>query len=467
MYVVYSAPNMLLPYVGGILVDRLGTRVLLLYSALSCAGQLLFAFGIHLRHIPIALLGRFLFGAGGESIVVVQGCIMANCFSGNFLTFALGLNLCVSRLGSVCNAILSPILDRYFGVEAAVMAGTTACLISFVSAISLLRILPTVPAVPLDEIPPLIQSFTGEALVAYSPSAIFFNDDEEDVAEVTSNTCPPTPSQTIIRQNFHPRRNSSYAVSFHESIPPSESTPLLFIPPNIPAPDPTPPTSCSALAMFPFAFWILCVLYVVFYGTAWCFNNTASDFLQDKWFPGDAVTAGFVMSIPDSASALLVVLTGTLIPTTTYPRLCTVLLILSFLTITICHLILGFTFANPIGPLSFLGIAYSINPVVIWPSVAIVIQRHEKKLQISQQRGDGMLGAAYGICTSGLNMILVIIPLCAAWIRVESGGGGNSGGDGWMWLEVFYAGLAGVGVCGATLLWAIDGLGVDGNGENE
>ncbi|KAJ3239549.1 hypothetical protein HDU81_005776 [Chytriomyces hyalinus] len=407
LYVVYSFPNMFLPYFGGRLVDKFGSRVLVIYSSIGVVGQLLFSAGIHTRSSAMMLVGRFLFGVGGESVVVVQGCLMAACFDGRMLSFALSLNLCVSRLGSVANAILSPVLDKWWGVETAVLGGTVACLISFSSSILLLAILPT-------------QEFTTSAIESVIHSTATLDEENE-------------------------------AGMFMRETPATETTPLLIIPM-----EPAPAlTSYYAFSVFPKSFWILCLMYVVFYGTAWSFGNTASDFLQAKWYTNDPITAGLVMSIPDSTSSILVVVFGYFLD----PNRCgSLLLVLCFLSITVVHGVLGFTQFNPVFPLVCLGVAYSINPAVIWPSVAVVIQREERKLfgpRSNRRHNDrgrpSILGAAYGVCTSTLNMALTIIPLCAAWMRVNSGGG-------WAALEAFYCGLACVGFVGAVSLYATNGL---------
>ena len=56
------------------------------------------------------MLGRFIFGLGGECMSVAQSAIISNWFKGKELSFAFGLNLSVSRLGSVLNGILVPMI---------------------------------------------------------------------------------------------------------------------------------------------------------------------------------------------------------------------------------------------------------------------------------------------------------------------------------------------------------------------
>lgn len=76
LYSVYSLPNTILPFVFGSLVDRFGPqRVLLGLSACVCIGQTIFSVGVQTRQIWMMLVGRAIFGVGGESCGVAQASI--------------------------------------------------------------------------------------------------------------------------------------------------------------------------------------------------------------------------------------------------------------------------------------------------------------------------------------------------------------------------------------------------------
>jgi MFS family permease len=69
LYTLYSAPNVILPFFGGYLVDRIGVRTcLLIFCTLITVGQLLFSFGISIHSWPVMFIGRLVFGLGGESL---------------------------------------------------------------------------------------------------------------------------------------------------------------------------------------------------------------------------------------------------------------------------------------------------------------------------------------------------------------------------------------------------------------
>ena len=82
LYSVYSLPNIVLPMAGGMLVDRWGVNMSLnLFACLILAGQVIVAAGCALSSLPIMLLGRAIFGLGGESISVAQSAMITQWFS--------------------------------------------------------------------------------------------------------------------------------------------------------------------------------------------------------------------------------------------------------------------------------------------------------------------------------------------------------------------------------------------------
>ena len=103
-YVLYSAPNCVIAIVGGQLIDRLGTqRSLFIFVSLVTVGHAIYALGFSVSSYAVCLIGRIVFGLGGESLSVVGSTILAQWFKGREIAFAMGLNLSFIRLGSVAN----------------------------------------------------------------------------------------------------------------------------------------------------------------------------------------------------------------------------------------------------------------------------------------------------------------------------------------------------------------------------
>mmetsp|Transcript_11707 Transcript_11707/g.11650 ORF Transcript_11707/g.11650 Transcript_11707/m.11650 type:complete len:152 (+) Transcript_11707:252-707(+) len=122
LYSVYSYPNIILPLIGGVLIDKIGINFsIVLFSTLLVAGQGVFAIAGFVGesgedHVStafiIAIIGRVVFGLGGESLNVCQSTIVSRWFKGKELSLALGINISVSRLGSVFNNYTMPPLAK-------------------------------------------------------------------------------------------------------------------------------------------------------------------------------------------------------------------------------------------------------------------------------------------------------------------------------------------------------------------
>ena len=95
---IYSFPNIIMVLVGGLIIDRIGTRTsVIIFTVLIMLGALVTAVT---GNIWVMASGRLIFGLGAESMIVAVTTIIARWFKGKELSFAFGLNLTVARLGS-------------------------------------------------------------------------------------------------------------------------------------------------------------------------------------------------------------------------------------------------------------------------------------------------------------------------------------------------------------------------------
>jgi len=135
LYTVYSIPNMILPLLGGILLDTIGVRLgLIFFCAVLTLGQFVFMLGGFATSYDEMIAGRVIFGMGGESMQVAQSAVISLWFKGKELAFALGLNLSVARLGSVINGVVVPSVYDQAGLGTALMVGFGICLFSLANA---------------------------------------------------------------------------------------------------------------------------------------------------------------------------------------------------------------------------------------------------------------------------------------------------------------------------------------------
>jgi MFS family permease len=95
---IYSFPNIIMVLIGGIIIDKIGTRKsVFIFTFLIMLGSVITAIW---GNIYTMVFGRLIFGLGAESMIVAITTIVARWFKGKELSFAFGLNLTVARLGS-------------------------------------------------------------------------------------------------------------------------------------------------------------------------------------------------------------------------------------------------------------------------------------------------------------------------------------------------------------------------------
>ncbi|MBI3645488.1 MAG: MFS transporter [Acidobacteriales bacterium] len=95
----YSVAAVLTLLIGGIIIDRIGTKKALTFFAVLCllGAALTAARG----HIGLMIAGRTVLGLGAETMIVAVTVALAKWFKGKELSFAFGINLTVARLASV------------------------------------------------------------------------------------------------------------------------------------------------------------------------------------------------------------------------------------------------------------------------------------------------------------------------------------------------------------------------------
>jgi MFS family permease len=95
----YSVAAVATLLIGGIVIDRIGTKKALTFFAVLCllGAALTAARG----QAGIMIAGRTILGLGAESMIVTVTTALAKWFKGKELSFAFGINLTIARLASV------------------------------------------------------------------------------------------------------------------------------------------------------------------------------------------------------------------------------------------------------------------------------------------------------------------------------------------------------------------------------
>ncbi|KAM9970074.1 hypothetical protein ACTFIW_008007 [Dictyostelium discoideum] len=142
LYSVYSFPNMIIVFFGGYFIDNVFglKKGAIIFCCLVMAGQIIFSVSSNLKLFWLALVGRTIFGLGGESLSVAQSTFCATWFKGRGdINFAFAITLAFSRIGSAINFQISPKIENneVSRVPTAIWVGAIVCGISFASCIIL------------------------------------------------------------------------------------------------------------------------------------------------------------------------------------------------------------------------------------------------------------------------------------------------------------------------------------------
>jgi len=131
-FTAYSVAAVLAVLIGGMLIDKLGTRkASLIFSTLVFIGA-----GIvwMAKSVPVFFIGRFIFGAGSEPLIVAQSSILARWFKNKELALSFGITLTVSRFGSLFAFNTGELFSSYFGsYRYALLVAVAACGISLLA----------------------------------------------------------------------------------------------------------------------------------------------------------------------------------------------------------------------------------------------------------------------------------------------------------------------------------------------
>ncbi len=155
---------------------------------------------------------------------------------------------------------------------------------------------------------------------------------------------------------------------------------------------------------FRLSFWYICILCAVFYSSFFPFTAFSTDFLHEKWGLSQDL-ASKMTGIPITFSMVFSPVFGALIDK--FGKRNEIMIAGSMLLIPV-FILLGFTDINPWIPMSILGIAFSLVPAALWPSIPLMT---EQKL----------LGTAYGITTMIQNIGLTIFPFVIGGLYDKTG----------------------------------------------
>jgi MFS family permease len=318
---MYSFPNIFTVVIGGFIIDRLGLRkALMIFAVLSFVGPAITA---ATGHLSIMAAGRLIFGMGAESLNVAATTALARWFRGKELSFAFGLNLTASRLGTF-TALNSPTWAR-----AAYANWRTPFLIAL--------------------------AFTALCVVG----AILYWAVEE-----------------WAEKNYNLGKVSTDKVVFAD------------------------------LFKFGVSYWLIVALCVVFYSAIFPFQTFAVKFFIEAHGTSREF-GGFLSSMLTLFAMIATPIFGLWVDRVGKRAL---LMMLGSALLIPVYLMMSYTRVSLYVPMAMMGVAFSLIPAVMWPSVAYLVEQPK-------------LGTAYGLMTMLQNIGFGGFNLLVGWANTYSHAG--------------------------------------------
>ncbi len=322
---IYSIPNVFMVLVGGYVVDRIGTRkAILIFGTLCLIGS---AVTVASGQLAVMASGRLIFGLGAESLIVAVTTAIAKWFRGKELSFAFGINLTISRLGTWL-AQNSPTWAK--------------------------------PAYTNWRSPLLIS--VGFATFCITGAVIYW------AMEVYAD------------KNFAVGQAGS-----------------------------TDKVVFSDLFNFGVSYWYIVALCIVFYSAIFPFETFAIKFFMDAHGTSREL-GGFLVSILTASTMIGTPLFGLFADKVGKRAL---LMMLGSTLLIPVYLIMAYTHISLYVPMAMMGVAFSLIPALMWPSVAYIVDQSK-------------LGTAYGLMTMIQNIGLAGLNLLVGWTNDHAHAGANN-----------------------------------------
>jgi MFS family permease len=334
---IYSIPNVFMVLLGGLLIDRIGTRKgTMLFGLLCFLGAAVTAASPELWAMAT---GRLIFGIGAESLIVAVTTAIAKWFKGKELSFAFGVNLTIARLGSFA-ALNSPswakaYFDSWQGPLLISVAFGTMCIVG----------------------------------------AVFYW-----LLEVKA------------AKNYSLGEGATDKVVLKD------------------------------LFKFGVSYWYIVALCITFYSGIFPFQTFAVKFFMEA-HGTTREFGGFLSSMLTLFAMIFTPLFGLLVDRVGKRSL--FMMFGSFLLIPV-YLLMAYTHVSLYVPMALMGVAFSLIPAVMWPSVAYVVDAPK-------------LGTAYGLMTMIQNIGLAGFNLLIGWANDTSAASEANPGGYAMGMWIFSA----------------------------
>lgn len=140
----YSYPNIVLPIFSGIFIDKIGlNKCIISFALITTIGQAIFMVSGYLGNTDpndntpfiVAMVGRFIFGIGGESLKISWSLWIMRWFYDQKLCLILASFFGFSRSGYIVDSYAMPSIASEIGLGPALTLGLWVSVVSFIATI--------------------------------------------------------------------------------------------------------------------------------------------------------------------------------------------------------------------------------------------------------------------------------------------------------------------------------------------
>ena len=176
----YNVPNLVIPFILGYVAVRIGTRKVITCTAIIIAiASIIIAFGSFYRSFFIMIMGRAIYGIGGEALLVSQWAFLNEYFPPEQIGFVYTVSTVLSAAGEAADIFLSPRIASWFGstthgVTASFLFGSLLCWLGVIVRFLLTIFEKKAQAKPLDLSTHYAQLSQRESLTKSSKLVIMF-----------------------------------------------------------------------------------------------------------------------------------------------------------------------------------------------------------------------------------------------------------------------------------------------------
>ena len=363
----YSIFNifLLMLFLGGIILDKCGIR----FTGLLATGMMMggaavnwFAlqyvaptiyvempvtlFGLIPEYLKtqvlVSALGFGMFGVGCDITGITVSKVVTKWFTGHELASAMGIQVAMARLGTASAISLSPVIAQTYGLPAPLLVGALLLLAGFV--------------------------MFGVYTMMDKPHPGPPQKGREEEPATDPSLKEPTPDPSLKGGEMEDGESATLLQSFKTKLLRNSG------------------------------FWIIAILCVLFYSSLRPFLKFATDLLVNK-YGIDVVTAGWIVSLLPYGTIVLTPLFGSI-----YDRIGrgATLMLIGCALVLFCHVVLALPIINTTWVATLmmvlLGVAFSLVPSAMWPSVPKLVP-----LQV--------LGTSYSIIYYIQNIGLMLMPM--------------------------------------------------------